>query len=257
VSPAAAGALASACAGMATFVGALPVLLPVTITRRMQGVFLGFGGGVMLAAAAFSLIVPGTEAAIAQGATQLQAAAIATAGLGSGALFLKLTHDWLPHEHFFKGYEGRTAANLARIWLFTLAVTLHNFPEGLAVGVSFGSGDLIDGVPLAMGIGLQNLPEGLVVALALVGERYSRGYALGISLLTGLVEPVGGLVGVGMVAIAQSFLPWAMAFAAGAMLFVIGDDIIPESHEKGRETEGTLGITVGFAVMMFLDIGLG
>ena len=101
------------------------------------------------------------------------------------------------------------------------------------------------------------MPEGLVVALSLVSERYSTSYALGISLLTGLVEPLGGLVGAGVASIAQFVLPWAMAFAAGAMLFVISDDIIPESHRKGFETEGTIGVMLGFVVMMFLDIALG
>jgi len=125
------------------------------------------------------------------------------------------------------------------------------------VGVNFANGDYTQGIPLAIGIGLQNLPEGLVVALSLVGQNYTALYALGISLLTGLVEPVGGLIGVSIFSLAQSLLPWGMAFAAGAMLFVISDDIIPESHEKGQETEGTIGIMMGFIVMMVLDIGLG
>jgi len=257
MNPITAGLIASFCAGMATFIGALPALLPFKYTRRAQGMMLGFGGGVMLAASAFSLIVPGTQAAIAQGSTQMQAALIMAMGLGLGAIFLKVTHDWLPHEHFFKGFEGRDGKNLKRIWLFIFAITLHNFPEGLAVGVNFANGDYTQGIPLAIGIGLQNLPEGLVVALSLVGQNYTALYALGISLLTGLVEPVGGLIGVSIFSLAQSLLPWGMAFAAGAMLFVISDDIIPESHEKGQETEGTIGIMMGFIVMMVLDIGLG
>lgn len=251
------GTIASFGAGMATAVGALPAFLPVKYTRRAQGMMLGFGGGVMLAASAFSLIIPGTEAAIAQGNSQLQAALLMALGLGLGAIFLKLTHDLLPHEHFFKGAEGKASSNLKRIWLFVIAITLHNFPEGLAVGVNFASGDIGAGLPLAIGIGLQNLPEGLVVALALLGQNYTPAYAVGVSLLTGLVEPLGGWIGVGLFAIAQSLLPIGMAFAAGAMLYVISDEIIPESHEQGREQEGTLGVMVGFAVMMVLDIGLG
>ncbi len=256
MSPILAGFIASFCAGMATFLGSLPALLPLKYTRRAQGIMLGFGGGVMLAASAFSLIIPGTEAAIEQGSTQMQAALIMGMGLALGAIFLKVTHDLLPHEHFFKGFEGRDSKNLKRIWLFVFAITLHNFPEGLAVGVNFASGDYSQGIPLAIGIGLQNLPEGLVVALSLVGQNYSARYALGISLLTGLVEPIGGVLGVAVFAFAQSLLPWGMAFAAGAMLFVISDDIIPESHQQGRETEGTIGVMVGFIVMMVLDIGL-
>lgn len=257
MTPIIAGFIASLSAGLATGIGALPALLPVEVTKRFQGVMLGFGGGVMLAAAAFSLIIPGSEAAIAHGSSQLQAAGIMVGGVALGAIFLQLAHDSLPHEHFFKGPEGADNTNLKRIWLFILAITLHNFPEGLAVGVNFGSGDYVNGMPLAIGIGLQNIPEGLVVALSLISQNYSAGYTLWISLLTGLVEPIGGLVGASVVSFAQFLLPWGMAFAAGAMLFVISDDIIPESHIQGREKEGTLGVMVGFAVMMFLDIGLG
>lgn len=250
------GFIASFLAGFATFVGSLPVLLPIELTQRIQGIMLGFGGGVMLAATAFSLIVPGTEAAVSQGYSQAGAAAIMVAGILLGGLFLQLAHKFMPHEHFFKEEEGVNRTNLKRIWLFIAAITIHNFPEGLAVGVNFGTGNVSDGIPIALGIGLQNMPEGLVVALALVAENYSRKYALWVSLLTGLVEPLGGLVGVGVVSVAQFLLPWAMAFAAGAMLFVISDEIIPESHRKGYEQQGTIGVMVGFVIMMFLDISL-
>lgn len=251
------GFIASLLAGLATGVGALPVLLPINLTQRTQGILLGFGGGVMLAATAFSLIVPGTDAAIAQGQSQAGAALIMVFGILLGGFFLQLANRFLPHEHFFKGREGTNPQNLKRIWLFITAITLHNFPEGLAVGVGFGTGNIADGLPIAMGIGLQNMPEGLVVAVALVAQQYSAKYALGVSLLTGLVEPIGGLVGAGVVHVAQFLLPWAMAFAAGAMLFVISDEIIPESHRKGFEQEGTIGVMLGFVLMMFLDISLG
>jgi ZIP family zinc transporter len=251
------GAIASLCAGLATVIGALPVLLPINLTQRVQGAMLGFGGGVMLAATSFSLIVPGTEAAIALGQSEASAALIMVIGILLGGVFLQLAHKLLPHEHFFKHEEKGRSSNLKRIWLFIAAITIHNFPEGLAVGVNFGTENIADGIPLAVGIGLQNIPEGLVVALSLVAERYSAGYAVWISLLTGLVEPIGGLIGAGVVSIAQFFLPWAMAFAAGAMLFVISDEIIPESHLKGWEKEGTIGVMFGFVVMMFLDIALG
>ena len=178
-------------------------------------------------------------------------------GILLGGVFLQMAHRFLPHEHFIKGKYCKRSTNLKRIWLFIAAITIHNFPEGLAVGVNFGTGNISDGIPLAIGIGLQNMPEGLVVALALVAENYSRNYALAVSLLTGLVEPIGGVIGAGVVSVAQYFLPWAMAFAAGAMLFVISDEIIPESHRKGFEQEGTIGVMLGFVVMMFLDIALG
>ncbi|MFN6567844.1 ZIP family metal transporter [Dendronalium sp. ChiSLP03b] len=251
------GAMASLGAGLATVIGALPILLPINLTQRIQGIMLGFGGGVMLAATSFSLIVPGTEAAVAQGQSQASAALIIVAGVLLGGVFLQLAHRFMPHEHFFKGKENVTHNNLKRIWLFIAAITIHNFPEGLAVGVNFGNNNIADGIPVALGIGLQNIPEGLVVALSLVAEKYSAGYALWITLLTGLVEPIGGLIGAGVVSIANFILPWAMAFAAGAMLFVISDEIIPESHRKGLEKEGTIGVMLGFVVMMFLDITLG
>jgi len=257
MNPILAGFLASLFAGLATAVGALPVLLPINLTQRVQAIMLGLGGGVMLAASAFSLIVPGTEAAIAQGSTQMGAALIMAVGVLLGGVFLLLGNKYLPHEHFSKGSEGVNQQNLKRIWLFISAITIHNFPEGLAVGVNFGAGNPVDGIPLAVGIALQNIPEGLVVAVSLVAQKYTALYALGVSLLTGLVEPIGGLIGAGVVAIAQPILPIAMAFAAGAMLFVISGEIIPESHRQGQEQEATIGVMVGFVVMMLLDIGLG
>jgi ZIP family zinc transporter len=244
-------------AGLASAVGALPVLLPIELTPRVQAIALGIGGGVMLAASAFSLIVPGTEAAIALGIPKMGAALLMAVGVLLGAAFLLLSNKYLPHEHFHKREEGVNASNIKRIWLFIFAITIHNFPEGLAVGVNFGAGNPAKGIPVAVGIGLQNIPEGLVVALSLVAEKYARSYALGVSLLTGLVEPIGGLIGASVVAIAQPILPLAMAFAAGAMLFVISDEIIPESHRQGQEQEATIGVMVGFVVMMLLDIGLG
>lgn len=251
------GLWASTLAGLGTGVGALPILFTKRLGDRIQGVMLGFGGGVMLAATSFSLILPGVEAAIEQGYADMGAALVIALGLLLGGAFLWYANNNFPHEHIFKGREGPSLENLERIWLFIIAITIHNFPEGLAVGVGFGTGNLANGYALATGIGLQNIPEGLVVAIALRSLDYSIAYALGVSLLTGLVEPVGGLIGVGVVSIAQPLLPWGMAFAAGAMLFVIADEIIPETQEKGIAQEGTIGVMIGFAVMMVLDIALG
>lgn len=252
------GTLASLLAGLGTGVGALPLFLPIQFTPRLQGIFLGFGGGIMLAATAFSLIIPGLDAAEKQGFSETTAGLIVVAGtlLGGGAIWL--IHNNFPHEHFHKGKEGQPMTeSFQRIWLFIIAITLHNFPEGLAVGVGFGTGDTAGGWVLASGIGLQNIPEGLVVALALKNLDYSRLYAFGVSLLTGLVEPVGGVIGVSVVSLSEPLLPWGMAFAAGAMLFVIVDEIIPEIDRQGLDQEGTLGVLVGFVVMMFLDVTLG
>lgn len=251
------GLAASLFAGLGTGVGALPVLLPITIPAPLEGVLLGIGGGIMLAATSFSLIVPGTEAAVALGYPPAMAALMMVMGVLAGGGLLWGVHNRFPHEHFFKGQEGPKADNLKRIWLFVAAITLHNFPEGLAVGVSFGGESTSSAIALACGIALQNMPEGLVVAWSLRNLEYAPWYAFGISTLTGLVEPLGGLFGVAVVSTAQEALPWGMAIAAGAMLFVIVDEIIPEIDQKSIGQRGTLGVMVGFVVMMFLDVALG
>jgi zinc transporter, ZIP family len=173
-------------------------------------------------------------------------------------VFLWLSNRYFPHEHFFKGREGRQrTAKLRQVWLFVMAIAIHNFPEGLAVGVGFGGDDIGNAISLAAGIGLQNMPEGLVVALSLRAEKYSRRDAFLISLLTGLVEPIGGVLGAMAVSIFRPILPIAMGFAAGAMLFVISDEIIPESHRLGYEKAATAGVMVGFMLMMILDVTIG
>ncbi|MGD1942584.1 MAG: ZIP family metal transporter [Leptolyngbyaceae cyanobacterium] len=251
------GAIASLLAGLCTGLGALPVLLPTTPSEKVEGVLLGIGGGIMLAATSFSLIVPGTAAAVGLGYSSAIAALIMSVGVLLGGGLLWIVHNRFPHEHIFKGQEGPQADNLKRVWLFVAAITLHNFPEGLAVGVGFGSGQTSGALALVLGIGLQNIPEGLVVAWSLKSLKYSPLYALGISTLTGLVEPVGGIFGAGIVSVAQEALPWGMAFAAGAMLFVIVDEIIPDISQKSLGQSGTLGLMLGFVIMMFLDVALG
>ena len=237
------GSMASLAAGLATGVGALPVLFTRRISERVLDVMLGFAAGVMLAATSFSLIVP---------AINLGGPWTAVFGIAIGALCLHLVDRFTPHMHFISGHEG-PSTRLSRIWLFILAITIHNFPEGLAVGVSFGSGDVASGLVIATAIGLQNMPEGLAVALPLIREGYSRWKALWYATLTGLVEPVGGLLGVAMVSMSRPLLPWGLAFAAGAMLFVVSDEMIPESHRKGHEREATFGLIIGFIIMMLLD----
>ena len=247
------GTVFSLLAGLATAVGAIPVLFNKHVSVKMQDVFMGFAAGVMLAATSFSLIIPGLEAA----GGGFKAAIIIVSGILLGAIFLELADKYLPHEHFLSGHEGVDFIKLRKLWLFIIAITIHNFPEGMAVGVGFGGGDILNGITLAIGIGLQNIPEGLVVALALVAHKYSRKQAFLIALMTGLVEPIGGLLGAGLVSVFASILPWGLAFAAGAMLFVISDEIIPETHRKGFAKEATFGLMIGFVVMLFLDVTLG
>lgn len=247
------GAIFSLLAGLATGLGALPILFTKRISLKLQDIFMGFAAGVMLAATSFSLIIPGLEAA----GNGIMAALIVVAGILIGGLFLYLADRYLPHEHFIKGHEGTDFMRLRRLWLFIIAITIHNFPEGMAVGVGFGGGNMLNGITLAIGIGLQNIPEGLVVGLALLAHNYSVRRAFMIALLTGLVEPIGGIMGAGVVSFFIPILPWALAFAGGAMLYVISDEIIPETHRKGFAKEATFGLMAGFVIMLFLDVTLG
>lgn len=251
------GIIGSLIASLGTGLGALPTLFIKRITPHAQGIMLGFGAGVMLAATAFSLIIPGIEAADEALGNNITAALVITTGIILGGVFLWLSHQYFPHEHFFKGREGSDLINLKRVWLFVIAIAIHNFPEGLAVGVGFGGENIANGIALTAGIFLQNIPEGLVVSLSLLSEGYSKRQAILISAFTGLVELVGGIVGAIAVTIAQPVLPIAMGFAAGAMLFVICDEIIPESNRLGYEKAGTIGVMAGFVLMMFLDVSLG
>jgi zinc transporter, ZIP family len=248
------GILASALAGLATGVGALPALFFKNVSHRILNTMLGGAAGVMLAATSFSLIVPGIEHG-----NQIwpgYGVYVVVFGMLFGALVLDRIDKWIPHEHFIMGHEG-PSSSLKRIWLFVIAITIHNFPEGLAVGVGFGGGDIAGGTSLAIGIGLQNMPEGLAVALPLITLGYSRRYAVVVATLTGLVEPIGGLLGVVSVTLFHPILPFGLAFAAGAMLFVISDEIIPETHSKGKSRLATFGVMIGFVVMMALDNLLG
>lgn len=248
------GFLASILAGLATGVGALPALFLKDISTRLFNSMLGAAAGVMLAATAFSLLVPGME--YGEQVWPGKGLLVVSAGMILGALFLHFADQKLPHLHF-DTVADESLDSLQKISLFIIAITIHNFPEGMSVGVSFGSGDMKNGMVLAIAIALQNLPEGLAVALPLVGLGYNKWKAVGLATLTGLVEPVGGLLGITMVTVFSSVLPIAMGFAAGAMLFVISEEIIPETHSKGRSRIATFSLMVGFIIMMMLDKMLG
>jgi ZIP family zinc transporter len=241
------GFLATIGTGLATGLGALPAIFTRKVSDRLMDGLLGFAAGVMLAATAFSLLLPALE---------MGGILITVVGLLSGAVFLDLADRLVPHMHFISGGEG-PPSSLRRVWLLIFAITLHNFPEGLAVGVSFGSGDYQSATVLAIAIALQNMPEGLAVALPLIRERYSVGRALAYATLSGMAEPIAGLIGAAAVRLARPILPFAMAFAGGAMLFVVSDEIIPETHRRGYERVGTIGVIAGFAVMMILDTLFG
>lgn len=243
------GSLASILAGLATGAGALPVLFYKNITHKTLNTMLGGAAGVMLAATAFSLIIPGIQTG-----NQIWpgwGVYVVAFGIMAGSGFLVLADRWLPYEKFLE--PGETFDSLRKVWLFIAAVTLHNLPEGGAVGVSFGAGDWHNGVALAMAVALQNIPEGLAVAMPLVALGYRRPQAVLIATLTGLIEPIGGTLGVIMASAFLPLMPIGMAFAAGAMLFVISDDIIPETQSRGKARYATFAVMGGFIVMMILD----
>lgn len=239
------GTLASLAAGLATFVGALPLIVIRRPSENLLNVMLGGAAGVMLAATAFSLVVPAIEHG---GVLAL------VVGMLLGAAFVHLSDKLLPHEHFgVLGRDGTDNKRLRRIWLFIFAITIHNFPEGLAVGVGFGSGEVAAGLTLAIAIGLQNIPEGLAVGAPMLRLGYSLKWALLVTLATGLVEPIGGLIGASLVVVAEPLLGYFLAFAAGAMLWVISAEIIPETHSKERAHGATYGVVIGFIIMAALD----
>lgn len=249
-------------AALATALGTVPVMLSQQLSERTQDTLFGFGAGVMLAASAFSLILPGLEAARAQawfGGGPWGAGSVIGMSILLGGAALMGLDKLLPHEHFIKGREGLDARKLRRTWLFVIAIALHNLPEGLAIGVGYAAneGVAVRANALAIGIAIQDVPEGLVVAVALLAAGYRRGFAVLLGMATGLVEPIGAVLGAAVVSHSVALLPWGLGFSAGAMLFVISHEIIPESHRKGHEAYATGGLMVGFVLMMLLDTALG
>lgn len=250
-----------AVAALATALGALPVLLSQRLPDRIQDSLFGFGAGVMLAACAFSLIIPGLAAARAGawfgGGESGASMVIGLAVLLGGAAIMAIDR-LVPHEHFIKGREGQSSAKLRRTWLFVFAIALHNLPEGLAIGVGYaGNEGMVRANALAIGIAIQDVPEGLVVAVALLAAGYGRRLAVAIGAASGLIEPLGAVLGAAVTSHSHALLPWGLGFAAGAMLFVISHEIIPESHRKGHERFATAGLMIGFVLMMVLDTALG
>lgn len=246
-----------------TALGAAFVFINKTVSRRLLVIMLGFAAGVMIAASFFSLLLPAIDMAESAGTPGWLPAVV---GFLTGGAFLYLIDKLLPHLHI--GLDTDQSEGIKTHWqrsvLLVLAITLHNFPEGLAVGVAFGavaagvpSASLTSALALALGIGLQNFPEGMAVSMPLRGEGISRGKAFMLGQASGLVEPIAGVLGALAVITMQSILPYALSFAAGAMIYVVVEELIPES-QRGESTDlGTLGAMVGFAVMTFLDVALG
>lgn len=251
------GFVASLLAGLATFVGALPILASGRPSERQENLMLGFAAGVMLAASFFSLIIPGIEQARATGASQAAASAIMVAAILLGGFCLAQLNALVPPlDKLGLGPRGIANARFRRVWLFVAAITLHNFPEGMAVGVSFGAGTGT-GIATAVGIGVQNLPEGFAVAGALAGLGYSRRTAVLLALASGLVEPVAGLAGASLVSLASSLLPWGLGFAAGAMIYVVASEILPDMRVRAGGHRAAQAMMIGLVAMLFLDTTLG
>lgn len=246
-----------------TAAGAGMVFFFKTINRKIFNAMLGFAAGVMIAASFWSLLKPAIEMTESSGGITWLPAVV---GFLSGGLFLLVIDKILPHLHL--GLDIDQAEGIKTSWqrsvLLVLAITLHNIPEGLAVGVAFGAlandmtpASLGGAVALAFGIGLQNFPEGAAVSIPLRREGFSRGKSFWYGQLSGAVEPVAGVFGATMVMAVQPILPYALSFAAGAMIFVVIEELIPES-QSGNETDlSTVGAMLGFATMMFLDVALG
>ncbi|WP_434557678.1 ZIP family metal transporter [Pseudomonas sp. Z5-35] len=241
----------------ATALGAMMAVVLRDISSRTQDIMLGFAAGMMLAASSFSLILPGIEAAQIICGNQLLAALVVVIGLGLGVALMVGLDRFVPHEHELSGRRGPEAKRINRVWLFVLAITLHNLPEGMAIGVSFANGDLKVGLPLTTAIAIQDIPEGLAIAMALRVTGISTLRAALIAVGSGLMEPLGAVIGLGMSSGVAVAYPISLGLAAGAMIFVVSHEVIPETHRNGHETPATLGLMMGFAVMMFLDTALG
>lgn len=233
---------ASFLAGSATIIGAALIFFLRNVSEKFLDLSMGFAAGVMLAAAFFGLVTP----SITIGGVWRCAA-----GILLGAAFLVVMEKALPHIHRVTGEKG-PQARLGKIALFILAITIHNFPEGLGVGVGF-SGDPGTAQALTLGIAIQNVVEGLAVALACFRVTGGLRNSFLVASFTCVVEPVGGFLGISVVSLGRALIPYGMAFAAGAMLFVTVEELIPETHSRGNVRESTLGIILGFVVMMLLE----
>ena len=241
----------------ATALGAFLAVGLRDISLRTQDGMLGFAAGMMLAASAFSLILPGLEAGRELFGNGPAAALTVVVGLGLGVLLMLGLDYFTPHEHDSTGPCGPEYERLNRVWLFVLAIALHNIPEGMAIGVSFANGDMRVAMPLTAAISIQDIPEGLAVALALRTTGLSALASALVAAASGLMEPIGALVGIGMSSGFAIAYPVSLGLAAGAMIFVVSHEVIPETHRNGHQTVATLGLMGGFAVMMFLDTALG
>ncbi|MBQ9993175.1 MAG: ZIP family metal transporter [Clostridia bacterium] len=239
--------------GGATIIGSLIGFVFKNLSHKFSDIVLSFAAGVMLAAAVLGLILPSLDYGGKFGLL------ITIAGIFAGALCLNLIDKLVPHLHKLVGadIEAHNNANLSKVLLFVTAIAIHNLPEGIAAGVGFGSGDTSQALIIAGGIALQNIPEGMVIIGPMLAANVSPRRTFVCAMITGLVEVIGTLVGYFAVSVASAILPFALAFAGGTMLYVISDEMIPETHAHGSERGATYALLVGFCIMLVTDVLLG
>ncbi len=239
--------------GGATVIGSVIGFMFKKISHKFSDIVLSFAAGVMLAAAVLGLVLPSIEYGGKFGLL------ITVAGIFAGALCLNLVDKLVPHLHKMVGsdIESHNNASLSKVLLFVTAIAIHNLPEGIAAGVGFGSGDTAQALIIAGGIALQNIPEGMVIIGPMLASGVTPKKTFVCAMITGLVEVVGTLIGYFAVSIASAILPFALAFAGGTMLYVISDEMIPETHAHGSERGATYALLVGFCIMLVTDVLLG
>ncbi len=240
--------------GGATIVGALLGLIFKNTSHRFSDIVLSFAAGIMLAAAVLGLIIPSLE----YGQNSIF---VAVAGIFLGAVALNILDKITPHMHKLSGVDTELhpegAQKLNKVLLFVMAIAIHNLPEGIAAGVGFGTGNVADAFLIAGGIALQNIPEGMVIIAPMLASGISIRRTFVIAMLTGAIEVVGTFIGYFAVSISSAILPFAMSFAGGTMLYVISDEMIPETHMHGSERGATYALIFGFCVMLMMDYFLG
>ena len=236
--------------GGATVIGSIIGFIFKNISHKFSDIVLSFAAGVMLAAAVLGLIIPSLESGEEYGLI------ISIAGIFVGAICLNLIDKLVPHLHKLAApdIESHKDSGLDKVLLFVLAIAIHNLPEGIAAGVGFGSGNNAEAIMIALGIALQNIPEGMVIIAPMLSAGVTPKKTFVIALLTGAIEVVGTFVGYFAVKIAKVILPFALAFAGGTMLYVVSDEMIPETHAHGNERGATYALLVGFSLMLALDV---
>lgn len=241
--------------GGATVIGALFGFAFKKISHKFSDIVLSFAAGVMLAAAVIGLVLPSLDYG---GRFALP---VTVAGVFCGALCVNVIDRIVPHLHKLTGGDGEahpeSQERLSKVLLFVIAIAIHNLPEGIAAGVGFGTGNTAEALTIAGGIALQNIPEGMVIIGPMLASGISRGRTLAIAAATGVIEVVGTLLGYFAVSISSAILPFALAFAGGTMLYVISDEMIPETHAHGAERGATYSLLVGFCLMLVFDVMLG